>query len=148
LILKLRSGKGQALVEFAYVLPLMVTIILGITEFGVIFYDKAVITNASREGARTGIAYRTSGPGSYSPVTQTEVETAVNNYLQSRLITFSGTAAVTTQVVRAGTSPQLDANGGTVAVQVSYQHTYLALPKIAGWGNTINISARTVMRLQ
>jgi Flp pilus assembly protein TadG len=32
-------------------------LLFGIIEFGIILYDKAMITNASREGARAGIVY-------------------------------------------------------------------------------------------
>ena len=57
--LKLGSNRGQAIIEFAFVLPLLCIMILGIIEFGVLFYDKAVVTNASREGARAAIAFQT-----------------------------------------------------------------------------------------
>jgi Flp pilus assembly protein TadG len=145
---RIGSNRGQAIIEFAFALPLLCILLLGIIEFGVLFYDKAVITNASRQGARTGIAFRADGPGGYSPVTQTEIQTAVDDYLRSRLITFGGTATATTTAARTGTSPQFHIDGGTVDVQVTYQHTYLALAKWAGWGDTINISSRTIMRLQ
>jgi len=52
------SGKvqrGAAVVEFAIVLPLLLLVLFGIIEFGFIMYDKHIITNASREGARYGI---------------------------------------------------------------------------------------------
>lgn len=146
--MKLGSNKGQAIIEFAFALPLFCILLLGIIEFGVLFYDKAVITNASRAGARIGITLRANGPGGHSPIAQEEVQTAVNDYLRSRLITFGGTATATTTATRTGTSPQHDVNGGTLDVLVTYQHTYLALPKWAGWGDTINISSRTIMRLQ
>jgi Flp pilus assembly protein TadG len=51
----LRSYRGTAIVEFAIILPLLLVLLFGIIEFGIILYDKAVITNASREGARAGI---------------------------------------------------------------------------------------------
>ncbi len=40
--------KGQALAEFALTAPLLLLLIFGIIEFGILFYNKAVITNASR----------------------------------------------------------------------------------------------------
>ena len=49
---KINNQNGAALVEFAIVLPLLLILIFGIIEFGVMFYDKAMITNATREGAR------------------------------------------------------------------------------------------------
>jgi len=43
---------GQALVEFALVLPILVLILMGIIEFGRIFFAYLVITEMAREGAR------------------------------------------------------------------------------------------------
>ena len=52
-----KNQKGAAIVEFAIVLPLILMFLFGILEFGLLMYNKAMITNASREGARLGIVY-------------------------------------------------------------------------------------------
>jgi Flp pilus assembly protein TadG len=129
----------------------MVLLVIGMVEFGVLFYNKAVITNASREGARAGIVFR--GDGTVTPpicvaVPNSEIQTAVNNYVQSRIINFGSTTSVNTQVTRTGTSPDCDLNraSGGVTVLVSYAHTYLALPNFIGLGNSITINAATTMR--
>ena len=54
---KVKEQKGAALVEFAIVLPLILLLIFGMIEFSILFDNQAVITNASREGARFGIVY-------------------------------------------------------------------------------------------
>ena len=51
----IKNQKGAALVEFAIVVPLLILLATGIGEFGLVLYNKQVITNASREGARAGI---------------------------------------------------------------------------------------------
>lgn len=43
--------RGQSLVEFAIVAPLLLLLVLGAMDFGRMFYAKIVITNAAREGA-------------------------------------------------------------------------------------------------
>lgn len=48
----LTNKKGQALVETALTLPLLLLILMGIVEFGRIFNAYLIVTNASREGAR------------------------------------------------------------------------------------------------
>lgn len=48
----LNNSKGQALVEMAFVLPILLMIVMGIVEFGRIFNAYLIVTNASREGAR------------------------------------------------------------------------------------------------
>lgn len=45
------KSRGQSLVEFALVLPLLLMLVLGAMDFGRLFYTKMVITNAAREGA-------------------------------------------------------------------------------------------------
>ena len=154
--LKLGSNRGQAIIEFAFVLPLLCIMILGIIEFGVLFYDKAVVTNASREGARAAIAFQTDTDGNYwsEADMQAEVEQTVNDYLQGRLISFGPSVSITTTATRTNTSPEYDYEAylteteGKVDVVVSDTHNYLVLPNFAGWGNTIDISAETVMGLE
>ena len=53
--MKFTNRNGTAIVEFAIVLPVLLLILMGIIEFSFVLYDKAVLTNASREGARAGI---------------------------------------------------------------------------------------------
>ncbi len=50
-----RCRKGQALVEFALVLPLLMLLILGIVEFGRAWNAKQILTDAAREGARLSV---------------------------------------------------------------------------------------------
>lgn len=153
----LKSNKGQAIVEFAFVLPLMVIIVLGIIEFGVLFYNQAVVTNASREGARAGMTYITDGVGYWSEAQmQAKVQQTVSDYLQGRLFTFGPLGSIAITATRSGNiyPDGIDyydydpAVIGTVNVVVDYQHTYLSIPSFAGWGNTINISAGATMRLE
>lgn len=47
-----KNRKGQSMVEFALVLPIMLLLLLGIMEFGFIFHEYLVVTHAAREGAR------------------------------------------------------------------------------------------------
>ncbi len=49
-----KPTRGQGLVEFALVLPLLVLIIFGVLDLGRAFYSLIAITNAAREGARYG----------------------------------------------------------------------------------------------
>lgn len=47
-----KDNKGQALVEFALVLPLFLLLVLGIIEFARIFHTHLVVTSAAREAVR------------------------------------------------------------------------------------------------
>ncbi|MBI3967737.1 MAG: pilus assembly protein [Chloroflexi bacterium] len=50
-----RGSPGQSLVEFALVMPVFLTLIFGVFDFGRYAYAQAVLDNAVREGARHGM---------------------------------------------------------------------------------------------
>lgn len=56
-----RNKRGQALIEFAFILPFLLIIVGGIVDFGLAFFVGQVIENAAREGARAGAVVRPSG---------------------------------------------------------------------------------------
>jgi Flp pilus assembly protein TadG len=147
---KYRSEQdGQALVEFALVLPILLLILLGILEFGIIFYNKAMVTNASREGARAGITFRTTGePAVYNPLSEAEILAVVREYLKTRIINFGTSTDVTIDPSpTTGTSPKYGGTG-SVNVVVHYNHTFLVLPNFVGLGNSIELTGQTIMRLE
>lgn len=49
-----RRKRGQALVEMALVLPILLLLVFGIVEFGRIYHCHMTLTSATREGARAG----------------------------------------------------------------------------------------------
>ena len=53
---------GQAFVEFAIVLPILVLLVFGIMQFGLAFRNYLAITDAARVAARAAAVKRTSGP--------------------------------------------------------------------------------------
>lgn len=57
---RVKEKKGQALVEFALVLPILLILVFGIIEFGRVFNAYIVVSNASREGARQAAVGNTS----------------------------------------------------------------------------------------
>ena len=81
-----RKMRGAAGVEFALVFPILLLVVFGIVEFGAAWYDKAVITNASREAARAGVVFSSPVP------TSTKIQSVATNYCQNRLVTFGAAA--------------------------------------------------------
>jgi hypothetical protein len=49
-----KGENGGTLTEFAIVSPFLFLLLFGIIEFGVLLHDRAIVINASREGARFG----------------------------------------------------------------------------------------------
>jgi Flp pilus assembly protein TadG len=54
-----RRDRGAAAVEFAIVVPLLLLVLLGLVDFGRLFYVEVSLANASREGARAASVGRT-----------------------------------------------------------------------------------------
>lgn len=59
-----RREEGQAVVELALVLPLMLMLLLGIVQFGTVFRDYIALTDATRVGARQASVSRSINPES------------------------------------------------------------------------------------
>jgi Flp pilus assembly protein TadG len=128
------NRRGVAAVEFAIVLPLLMLLVCGTIEFGLLFYNKQVLTNASREGVRAGIVNGTTLGG---------MQQIVLDYCSDRLINLNGANALSADdVVIAG--PDGD---GDLSVTVSYDYDFL-FAQIIGLGQQITVSAFTVMRME
>src|ERR1700694_1573807 len=52
-----RRQSAQSLTEFALILPVLMLILLGVVDFGRVFYYWTSIANAAREGARYGTTH-------------------------------------------------------------------------------------------
>jgi Flp pilus assembly protein TadG len=85
---KARAGRGQSMLEFALVIPVLIMILVGVLEVGWTVYTAVALTNAAYDGAAY-IADATLGDqanlASYctNPVTSSKVLSAVQNELQS-----------------------------------------------------------------
>lgn len=79
---KKRRLKGIAILEFALILPVVMIIVLGMVDASIALYNKAVLTNASREAARYGVVLRT------PPASEQEIRQKALDYCGQNLITF------------------------------------------------------------
>lgn len=52
---KQKKESGQAMVEFALIIPIFILILFAVIDFGHLLSTNIAVTNAAREGARTGI---------------------------------------------------------------------------------------------
>ena len=144
----LNTEKGASLVEFTLILPLLLLLVFGIIEFGLLMYNKAMLTNASREGARAGIVFHTDPVTSaLDRLSQAEITQIVNDYCQNYLVTFGSTPnlTVTTDPTTSETVP----SGDYLTVDVTYQYEFLLVPAfVSGLGGGLNLLASTTMRAE
>lgn len=138
--MNLRQVKGQSLIEFALVLPLLLLILLGIMDFSLVMYNQAVITNAAREGARAGIVARTPRR------TVSEIQGIADGYCTSHVVSFA-TSTPSTVVVGYLANPS---STDELTVSVTYLYTWILpvsflSPRGSG---TLSLSSTAVMRYE
>jgi Flp pilus assembly protein TadG len=71
----------MAMVEMIFVLPLLLLLVFGIAEFGLMFSRWLTLSNAVREGAREGVAFR--NPPCVPATVVTDVKTIVVRYAKA-----------------------------------------------------------------
>ncbi len=130
-----RRKQGTSVVEMAIVLPLLLTVVFAIGDFGVAYTRWSSLTNATREGARAGVVFRATCDAA---AVQTEIETTLTNFAASSGLD-GGT--ITTTITGA-----CGGRGTPLTVQATAPHSYFALSALAGLAPSTGLSARSVMR--
>jgi Flp pilus assembly protein TadG len=136
-------------VEFALIMPLLLVLVFGIVEFGVMLNRDMVIGNASRDGARaaslnapyadirSGVLNELDQSGIPIGAATTSVDICV---LASPATTCSNMAEP--EYTAAATS------GKTTVVKVTYEHSFLT-PFISSFlGDTVSLQQTTHMRVE
>jgi Flp pilus assembly protein TadG len=128
-----RSDEGQAVVEFALVVPVLLLLVLGVFEFGRAWSAHQAVTDAAREGARLAVI---ADPA----VTEDSVRKVVRNALSGA--SLNGELA---QIELAGVD---DPTGepARVAVRYPYQFTMLKALRGVNGGGAVTLGTAFVMR--
>jgi Flp pilus assembly protein TadG len=133
-----RDERGAELIEFAFVLPLLLFVCIGIIDFGFLFRDYEVLTNAAREGARLRILA--------DNYTDQDAIDRVSSYADGAGLT--GTSVSTT--VLAVDIPVGASTADGFTVTATYPHRFMFLGPIAtffgGSFGTVNLTATSTMR--
>jgi Flp pilus assembly protein TadG len=144
----LREAKGAAAVEFAVLATVFLLLLGGIIDFGHGWYMRQVITNASREGARYGVTYKTDAngvriaPSSLSPTINTYL---MNGYLQQAVLPADANPTITAS----GTGYSTGTKGAPLQVRVQARKNWLFIPGfIPGLGDHLDLAATTVMQCE
>jgi hypothetical protein len=139
-----KNQNGVAAVEFAVVLPILVIILLGIFDFALLFYNKQVLTNASREGARAAIVLDNwedpDSPGNTDAAKITALKKIMEDYCDNRLINLGGDneMVIDPEFVPSNFSSDYI----TAIVRYDYEHLFFSF---FGFGPT-RLTGQTVMR--
>ena len=96
--------RGQSMTEFAIVLPILVVLLFGIVQFGILFNNYVTLTDAARAGARAAAVSRQSA----DPVgtATAAVQSSASDLNQGNLgVNISSTWAPTAPVTVTATYP-------------------------------------------
>jgi len=129
-----RRERGQALVEFAFVVPIFLILVLGMVDFGWALRSWITVTNSAREAARIGAV-----GASCDDVKQRAVDTSAD------LLTLTDVSVVNCQ----------GDPGSDVEVTVSYEYSWLTplVPMVntfllGSMPSTLTMTSTSDMRLE
>ena len=136
----LRREHGAATVEFAIVAILLLTLVFGIIEFGVLLFDKHILTNASREGTRAGVVMRR------PRVDDSAIKDTVDGYAKEHMVSFGASSTLNTTVSPSQAIRAAAPFGTELVVTVEYEYEFLFL-SIVGL-DKVDLTAKTRMRME
>jgi Flp pilus assembly protein TadG len=134
-----RVGRGQALVELALVVPILLLMVVGVMEFGRAWNMSQVITDGARQGARMAALLNNSSAD------QDSVRRVVQRALQAGNIVATDDMIAIDNGWKAGTNTPV-----SVTVSVPYDFGVLRpvmqLAEQSFTDGTITLRSRAVMR--
>lgn len=169
---KRKTEFGLSMVEFAIILPLFLLLLFAIIEFGVFMYDRALLTNSTREGTRAGVLYGNSwaltdsknGIYSFYNASCDVIRKEIKDKCQKNLVSFGSDTLEDDDISIRWEGERLDEktgdlitenftcedykdlkSGDRIFVDVYYNFDFLFLSQILGG---IPMQTQTIMRIE
>lgn len=124
---QLRDQRGATAVEFAFIVPLLLVLVLGIAEFGRAFQVQSTLAAAAREGVRV---MALQNDAAAARTTARSVASSLNPGLTDGQITFSGSC------------PTTYTSGAMVRITIRYRQRFLT----SFFGSGVDLTGTGVMR--
>jgi Flp pilus assembly protein TadG len=121
----MKSERGQSLVEFALIVPVLIFLLLGIIDFGRVFHAYLTIDHAGREAARTASIGK-------------DVAT-----ITSKAVSQGSSIGLTTGQVSVTTG----SSGTDATITITYPITFLT-PIIGSVVGPLTLKDTTIMRVE
>lgn len=128
---KKMNNKGQSLVETALMLPVILILLTGIIDFGLLFNNYLIVSNASREGARAAVTGKTDA----------QIDAVVDNVAVS-LDPANLTVTITPDESTGRRT------GDAVTVSVQYRYSMITPVIAAIVPGPLNLNTSTTMRCE
>ncbi len=134
----LKNQTGTAAIETAVILMVLLILLFGMIEFGLLFFNRHMLTNAAREGARAGIVIGLDRGSEVHISTGTYV---ANDFCADHLVSFGNGGALTLSGSSSGNNP-----GDNLTITLTYDYEFLFLSAL-GIG-PIQLQAVSIMKLE
>jgi Flp pilus assembly protein TadG len=131
-----KHEKGQAMVEFAIVLPLLILLVCGIIEFGWLFMNQSLLNNANRETTRY-MTMNYDSTATYS-TNQTEALNEMKAVLGTSVLSGSSLTL----------SYTIDTTTNSITITASYPLQTLTPVMPFATNGKITIDSKTTMRIE
>lgn len=138
-----RHDSGQAMVELALVLPLLLLILVGIFEFARAYSIKQSLVNGAREGARIAVVQ--------SPLDADAVDSVITYYLQSNNISADSVLITANQADGTAVALAVAQPGDAISVSVFSHYDFVLVGPVFGlfggsFRNGVDLGSRATMR--
>ena len=135
---------GNVVIELALILPILLLIIAGLLDVGMLYWEKQILTNATREGGRAGARADKNGVGELSDA---EVMAIVQAYLDKFNLKDPNGAPITL-VLNTNFFVNKDLTVTPRKMWVEARDIPARMLMLAGWlggSSTVNLGARTTI---
>jgi len=151
-----RGERGQAIVELALTLPLLMLILLGVFDFGLMFQQYEVVTNAAREGARLAVLTSQYSTGEAAQRALDYLKAGGVNTTTVRAAPCTGSPVADTVCVSVtpntttitGTSPAVSVDEMIVTVEYDHQHFIGPVMRLFGGSGLVTTPLRSTSRMR
>ena len=135
--LHINSSRGQTLIEFALIAPIMFIFLFGIIDFGMALNRRIVIEHAVREGSRWAAVHITSDPSTCIDVQDRTAERAGGSAIQPDEVGvhyFNESGPTTSPMA-----------GDTVRVTAPFQYSFPLMSVFGGGPIDVTISGESAL---
>ena len=132
---KNKREDGQAMVEFALVLPIFLLILCGIIDFGWLFYNQLSLNNACREGARYAVVNTADGSNTQ----------AIINHINNSITTVFANDGVSIEIEY---SSPADPTAGDITVSMEADISFFTPVLSTVFGKEKTITSTVIMKVE
>jgi Flp pilus assembly protein TadG len=135
--------RGASAVEFALVVPILLMLVFGIIDFGLMIRANTVLANAAREGARNGSISHS------EDVIEDTVEASLSGIDPDEVEVTVACKTPAPEVDCTGSFDDAVESGGKVVVTLEYRYGWVTpVAALVGLGDGVDLAKTVEMRVE